>query len=82
MKINLRINCINLCKILSYLVFCLCIVSCSKTTVRPWEKEFLAKKIMQIDPDPLEAKFKQHIFDSKEGASGGYGVAGGGCGCS
>jgi len=51
------------------------------TKVEPWEKENLGKSIMAFDPDPLEAKSKQHIYFSKEGSSGGYGLAGGGCGC-
>lgn len=46
-----------------------------------WEKGQLAKPDMQFDPEPLQAKAKQHIYQSKEGAGGGYGVGGGGCGC-
>ena len=30
---------------------------------------------------PVDARFKQHIYGSKEAARGGYGVGGGGCGC-
>ena len=48
---------------------------------KPWEKGELAKREMQFDPDPLEAKATQHVYTSKEGATGGYGVGGGGCGC-
>ena len=48
---------------------------------QPWEKGTLAKREMQFDPDPLDAKATQHIYTSKEGAGGGYGVGGGGCGC-
>jgi hypothetical protein len=51
------------------------------TKVEPWEKEALSKSIMAFDPDPLETRTRQHIFFSKEGSSGGYGLAGGGCGC-
>ena len=36
---------------------------------------------MQFDADRLDAKTQQHIYFSKEGATGGYGVGGGGCGC-
>ena len=36
---------------------------------------------MQFDPDPLEARMNQHVYTSKEGSSGGYGIGGGGCGC-
>jgi hypothetical protein len=48
---------------------------------QPWEKGDLAKREMQFDPDPLDAKSTTHIYTSKEGAGGGYGVGGGGCGC-
>lgn len=48
---------------------------------QPWEKGDLARREMQLDPDPLEARATQHIYTSKEGAGGGYGVGGGGCGC-
>jgi len=48
---------------------------------QPWEKGDLAKREMQFDPDPLDAKATQHIYTSKEGAGGGYSVGGGGCGC-
>jgi hypothetical protein len=50
-------------------------------TVQPWEKGNLAKPEMAFDPDVLEARFADHTYFSKEGASGGAGVGGGGCGC-
>lgn len=49
--------------------------------VQPWEKGNLAKPEMMFDSDPLQARFEQHIYFSKENMSGGYGVGGGGCGC-
>ncbi len=49
--------------------------------VQPWQKGNLANKEMAFDGDPLEARYQQHIYFSKENASGGYGVGGGGCGC-
>ncbi len=48
---------------------------------QPWEKADLAREQMRMDGDPLDARFSQHIFASKEAASGGAGVGGGGCGC-
>jgi hypothetical protein len=48
---------------------------------KPWERGDLAKPSMQIEPDKLQAKIDQHIYTSKEAATGGYGVGGGGCGC-
>lgn len=49
--------------------------------VKPWQKGELAKPQMAFDPDPLQSRYQQHIYFSKENASGGYGVGGGGCGC-
>ena len=49
--------------------------------VQPWEKGTLAKPEMTFDNDPLDKGFKEHIYSSKESASGGSGVGGGGCGC-
>ena len=48
---------------------------------QPWEKGQLAQPEMQFDPDPLWERIQQHIYTSKEAATGGYGVGGGGCGC-
>jgi hypothetical protein len=48
---------------------------------KAWEKGNLTRPDMQFDYDRLDAKAQQHIYFSKEGASGGYGVGGGGCGC-
>jgi hypothetical protein len=48
---------------------------------QPWEKGDLAKPDMQFDAQPLEARAREHIYQSKEGAGGGFGVGGGGCGC-
>ncbi|MCX7174427.1 MAG: DUF4266 domain-containing protein [Proteobacteria bacterium] len=49
--------------------------------VSPWEKGNLARPEMTFEGDPLDTKFTEHIYSSREGASGGAGVGGGGCGC-
>jgi hypothetical protein len=49
--------------------------------VKPWQKGELAKPEMSFDGDALAGRLAQHIYFSKENASGGYGVGGGGCGC-
>jgi len=54
---------------------------CALRSVQPWQKGNLAKPQMTLEPDALAAKFDQHTYFSKENASGGYGVGGGGCGC-
>lgn len=46
-----------------------------------WEKGALAKKDMAMSGDALEQQNLQHVYASKENASGGSGVGGGGCGC-
>lgn len=47
----------------------------------PWERGHLARPGMRMDGDALERRFNEHIYASKENASGGAGVGGGGCGC-
>lgn len=46
-----------------------------------FEKGNLAKREMMFGADPLDDAFGQHVYFSKEAASGGSGVGGGGCGC-
>ena len=50
-------------------------------TVQPWEKGKLAKPEMTFVGDKLETRYADHIYTSREAASGGAGVGGGGCGC-
>ena len=54
---------------------------CAIQPLQPWERGNLAKPEMTMGADPLDQRFVQHIYGSKENASGGYGVGGGGCGC-
>lgn len=49
--------------------------------VRAHERGNLAKRSMTNDRDPGEARFEQHQRGSREGADGGTGQPGGGCGC-
>ena len=55
------------------------VVGCAP--VKPWEKGDLARKVMAFEPDPLSSSFRRHVYQSKEGSSGGYGAAVGSCGC-
>ena len=48
------------------------------TAVQPWEKETLARPEMTFEGDKLDKAYTEHIYSSKEGASGGAGVGGGG----
>jgi hypothetical protein len=49
--------------------------------VKPWQRKTLADPIMTGQVDSLGSDFHDHIFFSREMASGGEGVGGGGCGC-
>ena len=51
------------------------------TAVQPWEKETLARPEMTFEGDKLDKAYTEHLYSSKEGASGGAGFGGGGCGC-
>ncbi len=48
---------------------------------KPYERALLAQPKMQLVPDPNAVLLEQHVYEYREGASGGYGGGGGGCGC-
>ena len=49
--------------------------------VKPWQRGALADPIMSAALDPVGTQQAEHVFFSREAASGGRGVGGGGCGC-
>lgn len=49
--------------------------------VQPWERGHLAQPGMALEADPLLAAMDEHVYSSKEAASGSIQPAGGGCGC-
>ncbi len=49
--------------------------------VKPWERATLADYTMRPDRDPLATSMSEHIYFSRETATGGRGVGGSGCGC-
>ena len=53
----------------------------SKWTVKPHQRELLADRIMQLDGDAQEKAAEEHVLANREGAIGGSGTSGGGCGC-
>ncbi len=57
------------------------IVASGCAVVKANERGNLAKRSMTNDRDPGEARFGQHERGSREGADGGTGQPGGGCGC-
>ncbi len=49
--------------------------------VKPYERDKLADPIMALDSDAVSTAYMQHVYEAREGARGGEGAAGGGCGC-
>lgn len=49
--------------------------------VEPWQRGALARRDMQIAPDPQVQRLRDHVAVSKEGAQGGHEGGSGGCGC-
>ena len=62
-----------------FLGACLMISACSP--VKPWQRGTLAKPEMAVDPTPLQSVVRNHVYGSREAASGGEAGTGGGCGC-
>lgn len=55
--------------------------ACETFNPAPWERDLMAKKVMQLGYNGTVLGINDHIYFSKEGASGGRATAGGGCGC-
>jgi len=49
--------------------------------VKPYERDRLADPIMFMDMNPVSSAYIYHVYEAREGARGGEGMAGGGCGC-
>ncbi len=50
-------------------------------TVQPWERDLMSEAAMQVDPNPIQSAYDDHIYFSIESTSGGRSFGGGGCGC-
>jgi hypothetical protein len=63
------------------LAFASILSGCETISPQPWEKDLMARKEMQVSLNATQRTADEHIYFSKEAASGGSGFAGGGCGC-
>jgi len=54
---------------------------CAQVGVKPWQRDILARNSMALDSDGNIGGYHDHIYFSKEGATGGRSASGGGCGC-
>lgn len=55
--------------------------SANLVRVKPWERAALADYTMRADRDRLHTALAEHVYFSRETATGGRGVGGSGCGC-
>lgn len=62
-------------------VVVLCVSCTACAPVQPWERGRLAQPQMALEANALLSVMDQHVYTSKEAASGGVGPSGGGCGC-
>jgi hypothetical protein len=65
----------------AYILVGVVVAAAGCTPVKPYQRELLAKPIMVFRPDPEEDILDLHMLEAREAAAGGYGSAGGGCGC-
>ena len=79
----MRPNIISIGRILLPLALLAGLTACGgiEPWVKPYERDRLADPIMSLDADPVSASYMQHVYEAREGARGGEGAAGGGCGC-
>ena len=54
---------------------------CAHVGVKPWQRDILARNVMQPDSDGNITGYRDHIYFSKEASAGGRSNDGGGCGC-
>ena len=62
-------------------VLLVCAAASGCATVKPWNRDLLAKPEMQFVTCPQLQAIDQHVYFSKEASAGGSSLAGGGCGC-
>lgn len=67
--------------LLSVAAFATVLSGCAIEPIQPWDRDLLAQDEMQLVPHPVNEFIADHIYFSKEAASGGAGIGGGGCGC-
>jgi len=77
----MRTNRLGICMLLLVLLAGVSACGNIEPWVKPYERDRLADPIMALDGDPVSSAYIQHVYEAREGARGGEGSAGGGCGC-
>jgi hypothetical protein len=66
---------------LTFVVIWLALSASACVTVKPQQRATLADPSMVFDDDAHPQAQREHALENREGAYGGSGVSGGGCGC-
>jgi len=66
---------------MKWLLLAAACLSSACVTTRPWQRERLADPTMTPDGDVEREALRKHMLGTREGAQGGLGHGGGGCGC-
>ena len=82
-RVRLRAtDCFMKCRLALLLGPAVLLLATGCVNVQPWQRGALADPTMRPDRAPLAAEFAEHMWFSREAASGGgRGVSAGGCGC-
>lgn len=84
-NLSLKKRLIQWVKTTSLLIVTACLFSSCVSKIEPWVKPYersnLADPIMSQARNPVTASYMKHVLESREGARGAEGGAGGGCGC-
>jgi hypothetical protein len=68
-------------RLLTLVALIICSGAAGCATVKPWDRDLLAKPEMQFVTCPQLNAIDEHVYFSKEASLGGSSLAGGGCGC-
>lgn len=63
------------------LLLLLALASLGCVTVRPWQRERLSRRCMEMDGPASSASFEAHVRAVRSGDVAAAGAGGGGCGC-
>jgi len=80
---NVIVSTQRITQVLAFFASCMMLaVSASGcSTIKPYEREVLARPGMSFSDSPDVAVAEEHSTVIREGSSGGFGSGGGGCGC-
>jgi hypothetical protein len=59
----------------------LALVGAGCARVKPYQREYLSERVLDPTSERAEDAWRAHWQFSREGSEGGFGAAGGGCGC-